>query len=250
MMKAAIRNFAKLANHPSVHDSLTTDSNLLFSPLSLHAALLLLYAGVGAPTKNLLEQALNVKSTTLKPLEQFSKTYQKCILASQLISVSVVNNVYTDLKFPLMPKYVSKVQKNFNAIAKTLRLKGSEATINADIDKATHHLIPSLLSPGDLRDAVIALVNALYFNATWSTVFSKDNTKPMKFHAGSPKNSKIINTYFLHDTLQGASDMIKAQLVRSWNYRIMTSILLHFFSFRPKLMPIPPSMAKCIKKHS
>lgn len=62
--------------------------------------------------------------------------------------------------------------------------EGARDTINADVARATHDLIPELLPEGSVRaDTVASLVNALYLRVAWTFPFAEANTTDGDFHS-------------------------------------------------------------------
>ncbi len=66
--------------------------------------------------------------------------------------------------------------------------EAARALINADVDEATHGLIPELLPPGSVdKDTVAALVNALYLKASWNHPFPGHDNTDLWFKAPTGK---------------------------------------------------------------
>lgn len=60
----------------------------------------------------------------------------------------------------------------------------ARGTINTDVARTTHDLIPELLPAGTVRsDTVASLVNALYLRVAWASPFRPGSTAEKEFHA-------------------------------------------------------------------
>lgn len=68
------------------------------------------------------------------------------------------------------------------------QLYGSSATINEFVSTTTKGLIPNLVSPDDMVDAIMMLINAAYFKGTWRYQFKPSHTQPRQFFV-SPGHS-------------------------------------------------------------
>jgi serpin B len=60
--------------------------------------------------------------------------------------------------------------------------KEAESLINAWVSDQTEAMIPKLLDGDVNAETVLVLVNAIYFDAAWTTPFQKSATKPGAFH--------------------------------------------------------------------
>ncbi|SFQ01186.1 serpin B [Amycolatopsis arida] len=83
--------------------------------------------------------------------------------------------------------------------------EGARRIINDDIDRATHGLVPELLTPGTVRDdTVAALVNALYLRTAWVFPFPESDTAEADFTA--PDGVRRVPTMYQVERLGYAAD--------------------------------------------
>ncbi|XP_044408834.1 putative serpin-Z6A [Triticum aestivum] len=165
------------------------NDNLIFSPVSVYAALSLVAAGarertlaemlgvLGAASRDdlagsvraLAEQALADRSHTGGPYVNFA-----CA-------------VWHDKTRPLKPAYADAAVKSYKAQTHAVDFheKPVEAAkqINAWVAASTNNLIPSIIHPRALSELTdLVLANAIYFKGEWLKPFRKDQTKEDKFH--------------------------------------------------------------------
>ncbi|KAI4968673.1 hypothetical protein ZWY2020_046003 [Hordeum vulgare] len=188
-------------------DDAGRSGNLVFSPLSVYAALSLVAAGardrtldellgvLGAPSRDFLaghvraltEQVLADRSKTGGPRVSFACGVWHDRSKTGGPRVSFACGVWHDRTVPLRPAYRRDAAESFKAIARAVnfRQKPEEAReqINAWVSASTNGLIPSILSRGALSNLTdLVLANAIYFKGKWAEPFNKHLTKDGKFH--------------------------------------------------------------------
>lgn len=156
------------------------DANLTVSPYSAGVALSMLAEGAEGQTR-----------------AEFNKALNDCLFKSEdlggndKITVNSVNSLWVDDNFSVRNRYVSLMQKDFDALVTTLSF-GDPATVKAISNWCSEHTngkiteIIDELSPND----VMVLVNALYFKAPWLNPFDEHMTSSAKFH-GSKSVSDV-----------------------------------------------------------
>ncbi|KAM0835288.1 hypothetical protein ACQ4PT_063036 [Festuca glaucescens] len=187
--RPGLQEFALALNKRLADDAASKNSNLIFSPVSVYAALSLVAAGVrdrtlsemlgvlGAPSRDdlarsvsaLAEQALADRSQTGGP------------------QLSFACGVWHDETRPLKPAYIDAVVKDYRAqtCAVDFHRKPKEAAkqINEWVEESTNKLITAIIDPKTLTEATdLVLANAIYFKGKWRHPFDKKDTKDDKFH--------------------------------------------------------------------
>jgi serpin B len=166
------------------------DGNLIVSPLSIVAALALLEPGASGAAQTELRAALHVTDAgafhaSLSALEQRlvaleAQRYNADDKPGEL-TVRLANAAYLQQGYPFEQTYLNRVGELYGP-----QLHGVDFTadpdavaheINAFIAEVTKDRIKDLVKDGVLTtDTVLALVNALYFKASWLEVFDKSAT--------------------------------------------------------------------------
>ncbi|XP_048130399.1 serpin-ZX-like [Rhodamnia argentea] len=188
------------------------DSNLVFSPLSIHVVLSLIAAGSAGPTRDQLLSFLKAKSTDhLHPL------------ASQLISVvladgsaaggpklSFANGVWIDKSLPLRPSFKQVVDASYKAATNLADFKTKAVEVASEVntwaEKETSGLITEVLPAGSVDGSTrLIFANALYFKGAWNDKFDSSKTKDNDFFLFNgnsvqvpfmtSKNKQILRAY-------------------------------------------------------
>jgi serpin B len=185
------------------------EGNLIVSPLSVVAALALLEPGARGAAQTELRNALHVTDTdafhaSLSALEQ-----RLVALAASPgnegekpgeLAVRLANAAYLQQGYPFEQAYLDRIGELYGP-----QLRGVDFTvdpdavadeINAFIAEVTKDRIKDLVKDGVLTtDTVLALVNALYFKASWLEVFDKSATVDGDF---TRRDGSTVNVPLMH----------------------------------------------------
>lgn len=158
--------------------------NVFASPYSAGVALSMLNEGAGGETKAEIDNALNGCSFRNDVLE-----------GGEAVDVRSANSIWIDSNFSVRNRYVSLLQKDYNALVETLRFSdpATVRAINNWCSENTEGKIDSIvkeLTHGE----VMLIVNALYFKAPWENSFDPSLTAKADFN-GLSKTSKVDMMY-------------------------------------------------------
>uniref|UniRef100_A0A0E0ME26 Serpin domain-containing protein n=1 Tax=Oryza punctata TaxID=4537 RepID=A0A0E0ME26_ORYPU len=163
--------------------------NLVFSPLSIHAALALAAAGARGGTLDELLAVLGAPSRDA--LAGFVGDAVGRALADRSASggprVAFACAAWCDAARRLKPAYRDAVVESYKATVSTADFgnKPKEAIkkMNAWVAKATKNLITNVAGRGAIRrDTVLVLANAVYFKGKWQNPFDVGDTLDKKFY--------------------------------------------------------------------
>ncbi|MBA0775250.1 hypothetical protein Gotri_010406 [Gossypium trilobum] len=174
------------------------DSNLLFSPLSIHVVLSLIAAGAKGPTLDQLLSFLKFKSND--QLSSFSSELVSVVFADGSPAggprLSFANGVWLDRSLPLKPSFEQVVDNVYNAASKLVDFQNKAVQVAGEVnmwaEKETNGLIKEVLPPGSV-DASTRLIfaNALYFKGAWNEAFDASKTKDHDFHLINGSSVKV-----------------------------------------------------------
>ncbi|MFS7938967.1 putative Serpin family protein [Helianthus anomalus] len=185
-----------ISNQTHVSTTLTThllsknpNTNVVFSPLSIHVVLSLVAAGSNGQT---LDQLLGfLKTKDVDDLNTLSSQLVSLILADGSPSggprLSFANGVWVDKTLDLKPSFKEIVDTVYKAASNQVdfQTKAAEVTneVNTWAEKQTNGLIKQVL-PADAVNSSTRLVfaNAVYFKGAWSEKFDQSKTKESDFH--------------------------------------------------------------------
>lgn len=99
------------------------------------------------------------------------------------IANTIIGNDYRNVRFE--SQYESDLRTYYNAEVASLdfsRKSEALAHVNGWCNDKTHGMIPEILNETELKaDALLLLMNAIYFKATWTDKFDPDDTRDKTF---------------------------------------------------------------------
>ena len=154
------------------------DVNLMLSPLSASAALTMLLNGCEGDTYTQIRDMLGYEGMTA---EEINDAYQS--LVSQLLAVdpqvelALANAVWYRNGFVVKPPYIDAMGSAFDARIEGLDFGNPSAleTMNQWASDNTNGKIPKVLEEIS-AEAVMFLMNALYFKGSWTQQFDENGT--------------------------------------------------------------------------
>jgi serine protease inhibitor len=149
------------------------DENIFISPLSMYYALAMAGNGASDHTYNEFSEVLGWENRNKEDVLLFMKELlEELIPQEEDVVVEIANSIWSREDFPVKELYIQETEDYFNAKATTLDFTdpASLDIINSWIEEKTHGKITNMieqLSP----DAVVYLINAIYFNGIWKYQF-------------------------------------------------------------------------------
>ncbi|KAK9080261.1 hypothetical protein SSX86_001937 [Deinandra increscens subsp. villosa] len=174
------------------------DSNVVFSPLSIHVALSLLANGSKGPT---LDQLLAfLKTNTTDELNSLYSELVSLILADGSPSggplLSFANGVWVEKTLALKPSFKQVVDTVYKAACNQVDFRNKAVKVvkkvNLWADKQTNGLIKRVLRTNAINnDTRLIFANAIYFKGVWSHKFKKSWTRESDFHLPDGRKVRV-----------------------------------------------------------
>lgn len=164
--------------------SQTEPGNLMLSPLSASAALTMLLNGSDGQTKTQIHQMLGYTDLSQAEVNQAYKNLVSQLLTiDPKVKIAIANAVWYRKDFQVKTPFLDTMETTFNAKTESLDFSSPNAlnTINGWANDNTFGKIPKVLNEIS-GDAVMFLMNALYFKGNWTTQFNPDHTSPETFY--------------------------------------------------------------------
>ncbi len=169
------------------------NKNLMLSPLSASTALTMLLNGCGGDTYTQLQNTLNYPSgMTIGDINEAYKSLVNQLLeADPKVKLALANAIFYRNGFSVKAPFLSTMSNDYESTVDDLDFANPSAliTINKWANDNTNGKIPTVLGEID-GDAVMFIMNALYFNGDWSYQFDKSLTQERPFY---PDNGNAIN---------------------------------------------------------
>ena len=183
------------------------ETNVFVSPLSVSIALGMTWNGAIGTTKTEMEAALKMNGMSATDINDYYR-----IMLSTLPSIdpttklSIANSLWYRTGLEVKPDFLKVNSDYFNAYIKQMDFSQAWAkdTINNWCAKKTNDLIKNPLdkiSP----DAIMYLVNAIYFKGIWRKHFETKNTHEANF-TNELGNQVKVNMMYQKDTFNFVQD--------------------------------------------
>lgn len=173
------------------------ETNLMLSPLSASAALTMVLNGCHGDTYTQLKDALKYpQELEIGDINEAYKSLVKQLLeADPQVTIAIANAIFYRHGFDIKQAFLNTMENDFGAHIEGLDFNSSSAlnTINGWASDNTNGKIPKVLDEIS-ANAVMFLMNALYFKGNWSYQFDKDKTTEMPFYLdnGSSVNASTM----------------------------------------------------------
>ncbi|MDR3551887.1 MAG: serpin family protein [Clostridia bacterium] len=187
--------------------------NSLISPLSVYYTLGLASNGARGATRQALLNAIGGGKLTQAQLNDSFEGYMSQIASvGHGTTLSLANSIWYRSEFTADQSFLQQNADFFGAGAyKTDFSKPSAAkAVNEWVKEHTNGLIDRIVDDKIDPDVQMMLVNALYFNATWESVFYARDNKSLDFHPAQGAaytttfmTNSFMNSYIEDDGAQG-----------------------------------------------
>ena len=162
----------------------TEAENIMISPLSVSLALAMTYNGADGETKTAMEETLKVHGLTT---DEINSSYQTLVNAlkslDEKVILEIADAIFYRQDFTVEDDFITVNQQYYDAEVSPLDFNSSDAleTINNWVADKTNDKITSIINniPGE---AVMFLLNAIYFNGIWQKEFNEESTQEQSFY--------------------------------------------------------------------
>ncbi|MCK5137785.1 MAG: serpin family protein [Bacteroidales bacterium] len=157
---------------------LSEEDNIMISPLSVSYALGMTYNGAAGTTLEAFNDVLHFGDLSTEEVnESYKDLMDQLIHLDDKVDFSIANSIWYRLGFQVLPEFINTNKDYFDAAVKEIDFSDPQTVevINQWIEDKTNGKIKDMLDfiPGN---AVMYLINAIYFNATWKYEFVKEDT--------------------------------------------------------------------------
>jgi serpin B len=195
----------------------TGGENTVFSPYSITQAMAMMAVGAKGNTLSEIQQALSFSLPVVQlppalnaiDLQLAAKTSDASTNGLGLSpSLSVVNDVWAQSGFTILPSFLDTIAVNFGGGVRLLDFVGapgdSRDSINSYIAQHTNDRITDLMPSSSITfDTRLVLTNAVWFKANWQFPFHLSNTRSLPF-AGYSASPSTVPFMFQQSMLQYA----------------------------------------------
>jgi serpin B len=165
-------------------DRTRADSNIFLSPLSASMALGMTMNGAASQTFDEMRSALAFGT---RPAAEINASYRSLIDLlrglDQTVDFRIANSIWYRTGFPFEQTFLDESRQFFDAKVSGLDFSApsSVPTINDWVNQSTNGKIAKIVDGPIDNDVVMYLINAIYFNGSWTKRFDKNLTRQDQF---------------------------------------------------------------------
>ena len=163
------------------------DSNIFISPLSVSMALGMTMNGANGGTLDSMKKALQDSGMTMVEIDQSYKNISAVLPAlDQHVAFQIANSIWYRNGMTVLNDFKNSCSSYFDAAISSLdfNLPSAVSTINGWVSEKTNGTIPTVLD-NIPPDAMMYLINAIYFKGAWTYEFDPEYTKEEGFTTAS-----------------------------------------------------------------
>jgi len=154
---------------------LSEKENIMISPLSVSYALGMTYNGAAGSTLDAFNEVLHFGDLSSEEVnESYKDLMEQMLNLDEKVEFSIANSIWYRLGFEVLSEFIQTNEEYFDAAVKEVDFSDPLTLdlINGWIEDKTRDRIQDMLDyiPGN---AVMYLINAIYFNAPWKYEFDK-----------------------------------------------------------------------------
>lgn len=158
--------------------------NVFLSPLSASMALGMTMNGAAGDTHAEMRDMLGFEGMTRGEINAAYRGLIDLLVGlDPSVESRLANSIWYRTGFPVASDFVETVRESFDATVSGLDFVAPDAaaTINAWVEEQTNGRIDGIVDDPIDGDAMMFLLNAVYFNASWTQAFDPAETRPRDF---------------------------------------------------------------------
>jgi serine protease inhibitor len=189
--------------------------NLFLSSFSTAIALTMAYNAAEGDTKQALANLLGLTGLDLQEVNEINAAVMAMVDSlDPNVQLTVANSLWVRAGNNVDPDFIQRIKDYYDGEVATLNFATADAVdpINGWVSRKTQGKIAELVTLALIRDAILILINAVYFKGIWTNQFdlSKTTEKLFTLLDGSQKQHPMMAqsghyNYFEHELCQAVS---------------------------------------------
>ena len=164
--------------------SVAHDKNFFISPYSISMALTMTLNGADNSTFEAMQQTLGFTGMTLGEINEACQSLSFSLQSiDNKVDFRIANSIWHKNSMIFQADFIQRNQEYFDADVRAVNFSDSETLnlINGWIEEKTNGKISNALDNIG-ADAIMYLINALYFRGEWTSEFNEKNTRERPFY--------------------------------------------------------------------
>jgi len=174
-----------------------TGKNIFVSPASVAIALAMTYNGAGGKTKQAMAGALELPAMSLQEVNRANAALRAMLEnPDPKVQLNIANSLWARKGIIFKPVFMKRNEDFYGAEVTTLDFDDPAApsTINSWVSEKTKGKINKIME-NISSDAILFLINAIYFKGNWTVEFAKEKTEERPFYLldGAQENHSMMS---------------------------------------------------------
>lgn len=189
----AIEFFANVFNEEAAE----LDKNFMISPLSLSMALAMTWNGADGETKAVMQKVLKLDGYADQEVNEYYEKLREALLKTDpSTKLAIANSIWTNKNIKIKDDFIRLNNEYFNSTVESVDFSDANSVklMNKWAADNTNNLITHVLDKTN-PNALMYLMNALYFKGIWTSEFNSRNTSSKPFYSedGQTKNVDMMH---------------------------------------------------------
>ncbi|WP_242203057.1 serpin family protein [Aestuariivivens insulae] len=170
-----------------------TETNFMISPASASLALNMVYNGADGDTKQAFVDVFNYDNVTTPETNLVNKSIIDHLThTSSGTTFEIANSIWANNSFPVKTSFlnVNKAYYYAEVQNKDFSDPNTLESINNWVSNNTQGKLPKILNEIS-QNAVLYVINALYFKSDWKFKFNPNDTEPLPFHLSDGSTKQV-----------------------------------------------------------
>lgn len=180
-------------------------ANTVTSPLSASVLLAMVAAGAGGATADEMIELLGLEG----PRDTRYAALLADLAGASDVTLSIANSLWAAQSYPFEDDYLTFVRGTFGATLDEVDLGSPQTADRIDdwVNERTEGLVDAIAEDLGLPDpdAVLVLLNAVYFQGTWTTTFDKADTHDVPFRLADGTKVEVPTMHRSDPTIETAT---------------------------------------------
>uniref|UniRef100_A0A1B0CTS9 Serpin domain-containing protein n=1 Tax=Lutzomyia longipalpis TaxID=7200 RepID=A0A1B0CTS9_LUTLO len=192
-------NFALQLFKTLIQANTAQNYNCIMSPFSVWSLIVLLVEGAGGKTLKEIESVLGLPNNIAYVRHGYAQIRNALNVNTSTLEISTVHAMFSDINRPVYPDFEKTIEQFYLTDVipvNYLNTQNTVQTINGYVTRATQGRIGQILRRGDLMDANMILISAIYFRGQWKSPFNSSQTNEEPFYDEFGKAQGMVKMMF------------------------------------------------------
>jgi len=169
----------------AINEEKEAGKNVIVSPFSVSTVLTMAMNGARDSTRRALKQAMGVTGHSMREINEAHRRLVGALPGlDEAVTLQSANSLWRQNSYPVRTAFDDTLRSVFEAETRAVDFASPKAAdrINGWVADQTEGMIETLVEDHDLDEStVLALLNALYFEAPWQESFDSEETRETSF---------------------------------------------------------------------